>query len=66
MFCLNVMRFIYLIVCHAMLPCRTYLVIVLHSIAFLSIVMLSGIMEEACSSRSLQDNKTDSPSQVVY
>ena len=23
-------------------------------------------MEEACSSRSLQDNKTDSPSQVVY
>ena len=25
-----------------------------------------GIMEEACSSRSLQDNKTDSPSQVVY
>ena len=25
-----------------------------------------GIMEEACSSRSLQDNKTKSPSQVVY
>ena len=25
-----------------------------------------GIMEEACSSRSLQDNKTNSPSQVVY
>ena len=33
-------------------------------------VVLSGFskrfMEEACSSRSLQDNKTDSPSQVVY
>ena len=25
-----------------------------------------GIMEEACSSRSLQDNKTNSHSQVVY
>ena len=25
-----------------------------------------GIMEEACSSRSLQNNKTKSPSQVVY
>ena len=27
---------------------------------------LGELMEEACSSRSLQDNKTNSPSQVVY
>ena len=30
------------------------------------ISQIQGIMEEACSSRSLQDNKTNSPSQVVY
>ena len=31
-----------------------------------TIIGLTGIMEEACSSRSLQDNKTNSPSQIVY
>ena len=28
--------------------------------------LIVGIMEEVCSSRSLQYNKTNSPSQVVY
>ena len=33
---------------------------------FITFLLEEWIMEEACSSRSLQDNKTNSPSQVVY
>ena len=36
------------------------------SCLYLQTFRICVIMEEACSSRSLQDNKTKSPSQVVY
>ena len=40
----------------------------LHNTPFPGVLMKSGvgIMEEVCSSRFLQDNKTNSPCQVVY
>ena len=59
------------VICHGQVRCRCSLMHELISPDFAidphgEALGELGTMEEACSSRSLQDNKTNSPSQVVY